>query len=61
MGSVMLVSFELQILTITHVQDALHLSPKISVTWCVDDVDLEALHGDMRHDFSLASARAYWG
>ena len=30
--------------TITHVQDALHFSSKISVTGSVNDVDLGALH-----------------
>lgn len=29
--------------TITHVEDALHLSTKISMAWCVNDVDLDAL------------------
>ena len=32
-------------LTIAHIQDALHLPTKVSVTGCIDDVDLEALHG----------------
>ena len=45
--------------TITHVQDTLDLSAKISVTRSVDDVDFDSLpvqHGAVSRDTRLKSA-----
>ncbi len=39
-------------LTIAHVEDALHLSAKVSVTWRVNDVDLVALRHKIVSDCS---------
>jgi len=40
-------------LTIAHVENPLHLSTKVSVTWCIDDVDFDALHADEIYEMVL--------